>query len=56
MSSVELAFAFDLEEVRVRLAAVEPEKAQKILDEIDTEYEGRHTDPRWTRMAEGSRR
>ena len=38
------------------LAAVEPEKAQKILDQIDTEYEGRHTDPRWTRMAAGARR
>lgn len=38
------------------LTAVEPDKAQKILDEIDAEYEGRHTDPRWTRMAAGGRR
>ena len=33
------------------LAAVQPEKAAEILDEIDAEYEGRHTDPRWTRKA-----
>ena len=38
------------------LAAVEPEKAQEILDGIDAEYEGRHTDPRWTRMAAKGRR
>ena len=38
------------------LTAVEPDKAQKILDEIDAEYEGRHTDPRWTRMAAGGGR
>jgi hypothetical protein len=34
------------------LAAVAPNNADKIIDEIDREYAGRHTDPRWIRMAE----
>ena len=33
------------------LAAVDPKNADKLLDEIDSEYAGRHTDPRWVRMA-----
>ena len=33
------------------LAAVDPKNADKLLDEIDREYAGRHTDPRWVRMA-----
>ncbi|MGK9164866.1 hypothetical protein KXR53_01130 [Inquilinus limosus] len=32
------------------LAAVEPEHADAIIDEIDREYTGRHTDPRWSRL------
>jgi hypothetical protein len=32
------------------LLAVQPDQARKILDEIDDEYEGRHTDPRWIRL------
>ncbi len=41
------------------LAAVDPKNADRIVDEIDREYAGRHTDPRWMRLAkqdaEGSR-
>jgi hypothetical protein len=33
------------------LAAVDPKNADQIIDEIDREYAGRHTDPRWTKMA-----
>jgi hypothetical protein len=33
------------------LAAVDPKNADRILDEIDREYAGRHTDPRWVRLA-----
>ena len=29
------------------LAAVDPQRADKIIDEIDRAYAGRHTDPRW---------
>jgi hypothetical protein len=32
------------------MLAVQPDKARQILDEIDEEYEGRHTDPRWSRL------
>ena len=31
------------------LAAVDPKNADKLIDEIDQEYSGRHTDPRWAR-------
>jgi hypothetical protein len=34
------------------LAAVNPEKADQIVDEIDRAYAGRHTDPRWMKLAE----
>lgn len=34
------------------LAAVDPKNADRIVWEIDEEYCGRHTDPRWMRMAE----
>ena len=37
------------------LAAVDPKNADKLLDEIDKEYAGRHTDPRWVRMAKDGR-
>lgn len=30
------------------LAAVDPQNADKLIEEIDQEYCGRHTDPRWT--------
>ncbi|MBW8893214.1 MAG: hypothetical protein JF617_14200 [Burkholderiales bacterium] len=33
------------------LAAVDPKNADVLIDEIDREYAGRHTDLRWTRMA-----
>ncbi|MFE0756231.1 DUF6766 family protein [Inquilinus sp. NPDC058860] len=33
------------------LAAVEPDRADALIDEIDRDYAGRHTDHRWTRMA-----
>jgi hypothetical protein len=33
------------------LAAVDPKSADKIIDEIDREYAGRHTDPRWKKLA-----
>jgi hypothetical protein len=33
------------------LAAVDPKSADRIVDEIDREYAGRHTDPRWMRQA-----
>ena len=31
------------------LAAVDPKNAEKLIEEIDEEYSGRHTDPRWAR-------
>jgi hypothetical protein len=34
------------------LLAVEPRKGDRLLDEIDNEYEGRHTDTRFVRMLE----
>lgn len=34
------------------LAAVDPKNADQVINEIDQEYEGRHTDHRWMRMAE----
>jgi hypothetical protein len=34
------------------LLAVEPRKADKLLEEIDNEYEGRHTDRRWVQRLE----
>jgi len=36
------------------LLAVEPKKGEKITDEIDREYEGRHTDARFVRQLEKS--
>jgi hypothetical protein len=32
------------------LAAVDPKNADRVIDEIDQEYSGRHTDPRWTEL------
>ena len=32
------------------LLAIEPKKGEKILEEIDNEYEGRHTDARFVRL------
>ena len=34
------------------LLAVEPEKGNRLVDEIDREYEGRHTDARFVRQLE----
>jgi hypothetical protein len=34
------------------LLAVEPDKGERLLDEIDNEYEGRHTDARFVRLLE----
>jgi hypothetical protein len=34
------------------LLAVEPKKGDKLLDDIDNEYEGRHTDTRFVRLLE----
>jgi len=34
------------------LLAVDPEKGDRLLDEIDQEYEGRHTDTRFVRLLE----
>lgn len=34
------------------LLAVEPKKGEKLLDDIDREYEGRHTDARFVRLLE----
>jgi hypothetical protein len=34
------------------LLAVEPKKGDELIDEIDREYEGRHTDARFVRMLE----
>lgn len=34
------------------LLAVDPEKAERILNEIDEEYAGRHTDARFVRLLE----
>jgi hypothetical protein len=36
------------------LLAVEPEKGEKLMDEIDREYEGRHTDSRFVKKLEKS--
>lgn len=36
------------------LLAVEPEKGDRLLKDIDDEYEGRHTDARFVRMLEQS--
>jgi hypothetical protein len=36
------------------LLAVDPEKGNRVIDEIDKEYEGRHTDARFVRMLEQS--
>ncbi|MFG1359114.1 DUF6766 family protein [Xanthobacter pseudotagetidis] len=33
------------------LAAADPKSGERLLVEIDNEYVGRHTDPRWQRMA-----
>ncbi|MEW6122059.1 MAG: DUF6766 family protein [Pseudomonadota bacterium] len=33
------------------LEAVDPKNADRLLNEIDREYAGRHTDPRWRRLA-----
>ena len=37
------------------LLAVEPKKGEKVLDSIDEEYEGRHTDARFVRLLEEGR-
>jgi hypothetical protein len=37
------------------LLAVEPKKGEKMLDSIDEEYEGRHTDARFVRLLEQGR-
>ncbi|MBS7544747.1 DUF6766 family protein [Ancylobacter oerskovii] len=37
------------------LAAVDPGKADQLIEEIDREYAGRHTDPRWERLAREGR-
>jgi len=34
------------------LLALQPEQGQRILEEIDAEYEGRHTDSRFVRLLE----
>jgi hypothetical protein len=34
------------------LLAVDPKKGEKIMDEIDKEYEGRHTDARFVKSLE----
>ena len=36
------------------LLVVDPTKGSRVIDEIDTEYEGRHTDARFVRMLEQS--
>jgi hypothetical protein len=36
------------------LLAVEPKKGEKLMDEIDREYEGRHTDSRFVKRLEKS--
>jgi hypothetical protein len=38
------------------LLAVEPKKAEALIGEIDKDYEGRHTDERFTRLLEEERR
>ena len=38
------------------LAALDPKSADQIIDEIDREYAGRHTDHRWRRLAREGRR
>jgi hypothetical protein len=37
------------------LLAVEPKKGERIMDEIDREYEGRHTDARFVKSLEKSK-
>jgi hypothetical protein len=37
------------------LLAVEPKKGEKLLNDIDEEYEGRHTDARFVRLLEQGR-
>lgn len=37
------------------LAAVDPKNADEIIDGIDREYAGRHTDERWQRLAREGR-
>jgi hypothetical protein len=37
------------------LLAVEPKKGERLLDSIDEEYEGRHTDTRFVRLLEQGR-
>ena len=37
------------------LAAVDPKNADRLVEEIDEEYGGRHTDPRWARLAAAER-
>ena len=34
------------------LLAVDPQKGDRVLEEIDREYEGRHTDARFVRLLE----
>ncbi|MDQ0040757.1 DUF6766 family protein [Variovorax boronicumulans] len=38
------------------LAAVDPKNADRVIDEIDQEYSGRHTDPRWAALREKENR
>ena len=38
--------------IDVILLAVEPKKGDRLLEEIDREYEGRHTDARFVRLLE----
>lgn len=38
------------------LAAVDPKNAGELIDQIDREYTGRHTDPRWTKLAAAARK
>ena len=36
--------------------AVQPDKAEEVLEEIDREYAGRHTDARYVRLLEEEKR
>ena len=38
------------------LMAVQPDKAEEVLEEIDREYAGRHTDARYVRLLEKEKR
>ena len=38
------------------LMAVQPDKAEEVLEEIDREYAGRHTDARYVRLLEEEKR